>query len=128
MPARLTGIAPHFLVEDVGRATDYYRDRLGFSVMPGSRDPATFAMVSRDTARLQLSRMEGGRGGSNRKWKPSVADIYIWVNNVDELYRELVARQADIVGPMQRKHYGTMELEVRDPDGYILCFAQYVGM
>ena len=30
--ARVTGIAPYFLVADVVKAAEYYRDRLGFAI------------------------------------------------------------------------------------------------
>jgi hypothetical protein len=39
MPSKPRGIAPHFLVEDVARAAEYYRDKLG------SRSARTFKFL-----------------------------------------------------------------------------------
>jgi hypothetical protein len=47
--ARVTGVAPFFLVADVVRAAEYYRDKLGFrSVGYFFEEPPVFAMVGRD--------------------------------------------------------------------------------
>ncbi len=48
----------------------------------------------------------------------------IWVDDVDALYAELQQLQADIVSPPQLRIYGMKELEVRDLDGYVICFGE----
>jgi hypothetical protein len=58
----------------VVRAAEYYRDKLGFEIGPYFLDPPVFVIIQRDGTAIQLSRMEGGRGGSNRKWK-NEADV-----------------------------------------------------
>ena len=83
-------------------------------------------MVSRDKLIIQLSLMEAERGGSNRQWKGEALDAYIWVDDVDALYAELQQSGADIVGPPVLRIYGMKELEVRDLDGYVICFGQDV--
>ena len=50
----------------------------------------------------------------------------IWVDDVDALYAELQQLQADIVSPPQLRIYGMKELEVRDLDGYVICFGEDV--
>ena len=44
--ARITGIAPQFLVDDLDRAIAYYRDRLGFEL--DFKYESFYAGVSRD--------------------------------------------------------------------------------
>jgi len=120
---RLTGIAPYFLVADVVKAAEYYRDRLGFAIRGYFfEDPPVFAMVARDDRVVMLSRIENRRGGSNRDYKDVGLDAYIWVDDVDALYGELRQRGADIVSPPQLRIYGMKEVEVRDLDGYVICF------
>jgi uncharacterized glyoxalase superfamily protein PhnB len=122
---RLTEIAPFFLVADVVKAAEYYRDRLGFTIRGYFfEDPPVFAMVGRDKLIIVLSLMESGRGGSNRRWKGEALDAYIWVDDVDAIYAELRQSGADIVGPPVTRIYGMKELEVRDLDGYVICFGQ----
>src|SRR5215475_146650 len=99
---RLTEIAPFFLVADVVKAAEYYRDKLGFTIRGYFfEDPPVFAMVGRDKLTIMLSRMDSGRGGSNRQWKAEAIDTYIWVDDVDAVYAELQQTGADIISPPQ---------------------------
>jgi len=124
---RVTGVAPYFLVADVVAAAEHYRDRLGFTIRGYFfEDPPVFAMVGRDGQIVMLSLIEGGRGGSNRGHKTIAIDAYLWVDDIDALYAEFQQRQAEIVMPPTLRIYGMKELEVRDRDGYVLCFGQDV--
>jgi uncharacterized glyoxalase superfamily protein PhnB len=128
MTPRLTAIAPYFLVADVVRAAEHYRDRLGFAIRGYFfEDPPVFAMVGRDDLIIMLALMESGRGGSNRAHKSIGIDAYIWIEDVDALFAELQQRGADIVGPPVLRIYGLKELEVRDGDGYVICFGQHIA-
>ena len=124
MPSKPRGVAPHFLVEDVARAAEYYRDKLGFEIGPYFQDPPVFVIVQREGAAIQLSRMDGGRGGSNRKWKAEAFDAYIWVGAVDQLYNKFVASNATILQPPLLKEYGMKEMDVADVDGYVIRFGE----
>lgn len=124
---RITGVAAFFLVADVVRAAEYYRDKLGFTIVGYFfEEPPVFAMVGRDDKILMLSLMTAGRGGSNRNYKAEAIDAYLWTDDVDGLYAEFQASGADIVAPPVMRIYGMKELEVRDLDGYNLCFGQDV--
>ena len=118
------GIAPYFLVENVVRAAEHYRDKLGFVIGPYFLDPPVFVILERDGNSIQLSRMEDGRGGPNRQWKAEAYDAYIWVDDVEALYHELHARGADLSGPPELKSYGMKEIDVRDLDGYVIRWGQ----
>jgi uncharacterized glyoxalase superfamily protein PhnB len=124
---RVTGIAPYFLVADVVKAAEHYRDRLGFTIRGYFfEDPPVFAMVGRDDQIIMLSLMEGGRGGSNRGHKDVGLDAYLWADDVDALHAEFRRNGADILMPPTLRVYGMKELEVRDLDGYVLCFGEDV--
>jgi uncharacterized glyoxalase superfamily protein PhnB len=126
--ARIKGVAPYFLVADVTKAAEFYRDRLGFRIIGYFfEEPPVFAMVGRDEQTIMLSLMEDGRrGGSNRVFKSEAIDAYLWTDDVDGLYRAFQAAGADIAMPPTLRIYGMKELEVRDLDGYILCFGEDV--
>jgi hypothetical protein len=123
---RITGVAAFFLVADVVRAAEYYRDKLGFQIVGYFfEDPPVFAIVGRDDQIIMLSVMtDGHRGGSNRNYKDDALDAYLWVDDVDALYAEFRHNSADIVSAPLLRIYGMKELEVRDVDGYVLCFGQ----
>jgi uncharacterized glyoxalase superfamily protein PhnB len=110
------------------KAAEYYRNKLGFTIRGYFfEDPPVFAMVGRDDDQtIMLSLIDGGRGGSNRAYKPEGIDAYLWVDDVDALYGAFQRAGADIVAPPQSRIYGMKELEVRDVDGYVLCFGEDV--
>ncbi|HXP04249.1 MAG TPA: VOC family protein [Stellaceae bacterium] len=86
---RVTGIAPEFLVANVVKAAEFYRDQLGFTIRGYFfEDPPVFAMVGRDDQTIMLSLVETGHGGSNRTYKREAIDAYLWVDDVDALYAE----------------------------------------
>ncbi len=124
MASNLKAIAPQFLVEDVVRAAEYYRDVFGFEIGPYFEDPPSFVIVRRDNVQIMLSLVERGRGGSNRNWKEAALDAYLWVKDVDALYAEFTAKGANVCGPPCLQFYGIREIEVRDLDGYVLTFGQ----
>lgn len=128
MPPKMLVSCPFLLVADVRRAAEYYRDRLGFRIIAYFfEEPPVFAMVDRDRAEIHLALATRGRGGPNRRWRDDALDAYIRVEDVDGLYDELKGRQADIVAPPILRSYGMKELEVRDADGYVICFGQEIG-
>jgi uncharacterized glyoxalase superfamily protein PhnB len=112
----------------VVKAAEFYRDRLGFTIRGYfGENPPVFAMVGRDGDQtIMLSLIENGRGGSNRNFKSEALDAYLWVSDVDALYAEFQHKQVDIVMPPTLRVYGMKELEVRDLDGYVLCFGEDV--
>ena len=77
MATRLTAIAPYFLVADVVRAAEYYRDRLGFTIQGYFfEDPPVFGMVGRDALTIMLALTESIGGGSNRQYKSIGIDAF----------------------------------------------------
>jgi len=122
---RIKSIAPEFLVADITKAAEHYRDRLGFRIIRYVLDdPTAFAMSGRDDHIMMLSLAKNGRGGSNRRHKSEAIDAYVWVDDVDALHDEFAQNGADIMMPPTHRVYGTKEIEVRDLDGYVLCFGQ----
>lgn len=86
-------IAPYFIVEDVVRAANDYRDRLAYDRVWG--DPPGFCMVNRGGVVSMLSEIRGGAPRPNRTLDPEgeAWDAYVWVDDA-----------------------------VEDADGYRLCF------
>ena len=112
---------PVLRVRDVALTVAWYRRHLGFSAEAfPERAPHEFAIIERDGVPL-LVRQTGGRAreksDSHSGW-----DLYIWVDGVD--FGRLEAAMAlagEIVRPLSPLGATMAELEVRDPDGYVLC-------
>ena len=70
-PVRFEGSAPIFRVEDMGRAVDFYVDKLGFQNAPWGSDE--FTSVTRDRAGIYLSKNSQGLGGA-WAWSSPIED------------------------------------------------------
>lgn len=127
-PAVLTGQASVLLVEDVARATSYYRDALGFAVGVFEPDPQHYGYAERDGCHLHFARFEGAQPVPNHhEVPPDMFDAYFWVEDIDAFHAEVAARGADLLhGPVDQA-YGLREFRVRDPDGYILAFGRILS-
>jgi predicted enzyme related to lactoylglutathione lyase len=121
----LTGHATVLLVEDVRRATDYYRDALGFEVELYDRIPDHYGYARRDGCHVHFACFGGTAARPNSEVvPPDMFDAYFWVDDVERLYADVAERGAEIVhGPVDQG-YGLREFRVRDPEGYILAFGQ----
>lgn len=124
-PRSLLGIAPYFLVRDVVKAAEYYRDALGFTVRRYFGDPPSFCMPQRDGVVVMLSQSAdpsiirpNATARADDSW-----DAYVWVEDADALFAEVAARGARIAYPVcLQEEYGNREFAVFDLDGYRIAF------
>ena len=122
------GVSPYFLVDDVVRAAEYYRDALGFTCDRFWGDPPVFCMVRRGGAVIMLRQCATpGMARPNRSLHADAWDAYISVRDVNALRAELVERGAKILREPHDAVYQMREMEVEAADGYVLCFGQETG-
>ena len=121
----LRSAVPTFLVDDVGATADWYARELGFSYATFPKEaPFAYASLQSGGAEMMLLRHEGYR-------KPEVVratgawDAYIRIEGVRELW-ERVRGKPFVAKPLARQGYGDTELELRDPNGYVLVFGELV--
>jgi uncharacterized glyoxalase superfamily protein PhnB len=123
--ARFKAINPHFVVGDVVAEAEYYRDVLGFKILGYFGEPPVFAMVARDNAEIQFSKVDEGAEVSPNVSRNKIAlDAYVWVDDVDRLYGELQAKGAKILEKPTQRVYNCYEMKVEDPYGFRLVFSQ----
>jgi len=106
---------PEIPVSDVVAATQYYRDKLGFSVDWLESDIA-LAGVSRDQCRIFLA------GPPFRESNGSTGPLTIWLNlsskaEVDDLHRAWRSSNAMLLSGAESKPWGLHEFTAADPDG-----------
>jgi uncharacterized glyoxalase superfamily protein PhnB len=130
-----------FLVDDVERTAEWYRDRLGFEIGDYFRDDhgphdaddhdhpalgeAVFVIINRDGQRVMLSRTEQKGHGvrSNHDVKPMSPDAYFWIDGVEALFEEVKrAGQVTFAHELTVMPYGLAEFALRDCDGRLLTF------
>jgi catechol 2,3-dioxygenase-like lactoylglutathione lyase family enzyme len=103
-------IAPVLPVSDVQAASQYFCDKLGFTIQQGAGDGWGWAVVTRGTSAIMLV---------PKDWPPGCS---IQVDDVDAVFAELRSRQADFESGPMNQEYGRRDFLVRGPDGYAIGF------
>lgn len=125
--AAMRGVSPFFIVGDLQRALNFYRDRLGFEVTYLGPDPNPFfAVVRRDGVQLMLKAVaEDVTALPNRlrhhhaRW-----DAYVDVPDPDALAAEVRDAGVDFSAPLADTDDGLRGFEIEDRDGYLLFFGR----
>lgn len=123
--ARITGIAPQFLIDDMPRSLDYYSQRLGFQVDFVYDD--FYASVSRDGHAIHLKCAPKTVADRAHRKEHNHLDAYMAVTDATSLHDELRSRGALITKGLEDQPWQCRDFYVEDPDGYILCFSQALG-
>ena len=112
----LRAVATIFVVQDVTRSIQHYRDALGFRVEFTYGEPTFYAGVERDNVLIHL------QAAADTKRQPGQAAVYVFVTEVDALYEELRSRGANTLKAPKDYPYGMRDFEVVDLDGNQLSF------
>lgn len=120
--AKVTGLAPQFLVDDLPAAIAYYRERLGFQA--DFVYESFYASVSRNGFSIHLKCAPKTAADRTHRRQNEHLDAYVGVAGIEALFDELKSRDARIVRALENRPWGCKDFYVEDPDGYILCFSE----
>lgn len=120
---KIIGIAPQLVVEDVVKTAEYYRDKLGFSIIDYFLDPPVYAMVHRDGFQIHFGKADAGHFKTNGDYRKISTDFIIWIPEIDLFYEEVKERGADIVEDIVQRVYGSREFRIKDCNGYLITIA-----
>ena len=121
----LRAVSPHFVVDDVTKAAEYYRDKLGFRILERLADLPKFALVRRDKVVFHFDQGAPPRDAGPAR-RPGLYSAYVLVDGVDALAEELRSRGATVIeGPVDR-FYNMREVVVEDPWGHVVAFAERI--
>jgi uncharacterized glyoxalase superfamily protein PhnB len=120
--SRIRAIAPQFLVDDLERAVEYYRDRLGF--ITDFVYDSFYAGMSRDGAPIHLKCAPKAVSDRTHRKQNEHLDAYLAVTGLEALFQELQSRGAMIVRPPEQRPWACKDFYVEDIDGYLLCFSE----
>lgn len=118
---------PHFFdsrsvlaVRDLAASTRYWTDVLGF--VHDAIEAPGWRFLSRDSVKLMLGEcpdeVPAGETG-NHSWF-----IWIGVEEIDALHRDVVQRGGHVVVPIGDRSHGHREFVVRTPDGHRVLFGE----
>jgi uncharacterized glyoxalase superfamily protein PhnB len=114
----LRDAATLFVVQDVLRSVEHYRDVLGFRVEFTYGEPTFYAGVERDNVAIHL------QAASETKRQPGHGAINVFVTGVDALYQELKSRGARTTEEPADRPYGMRDFDIVDLDGNQLSFGE----
>ncbi len=103
-------------------AEDFYCQQLGFRKVFANRGDTTdpcYMGIIRDRALIHLSSFSGDGVAGNV--------VNLWVDNVDELYNELIVKGVKIDLKPTNQTWGTREMYVKDADKNCIRFHQDVN-
>jgi len=112
-------IVPLLHVPNVSTTVDWYTS-IGFKVedVGELEGEMVWALLSYGNSELMLD--EGGKPSSEHRRE---ADLYIYVENVDELARNL-KKKAEYVEDLNETFYGMREFTIRDCNRFWITFGQ----
>jgi catechol 2,3-dioxygenase-like lactoylglutathione lyase family enzyme len=111
---KITNSATVLPVRDLDASLRYFRDVLGF------REEFRFgeyAGIAQGECCIHLSQQ-----GNPNTAEPGSGAIYIFCDEVDSYFAEIVGRGANVAEPPRDYEYGMRDFVVRDPDGNRLSF------
>src|SRR5688572_10415076 len=126
----LLSICPHFIVKEYRASVDYYRDKLGFTaVVEAPKDEPFFAVVERSGVTIALKEiasdvlpMPNCSRHEYARW-----DAFVQTRDPDALYREYCGKGVTIHKAIADIEEGLRAFEIRDINGYVLCFGRPLG-
>jgi hypothetical protein len=112
---------PVLRVRDVAATVAWYGRHLGFAAEAfPERAPHEFAIIERDGVQVLVrqSRLDAPARDGHAGW-----DLYLWVDGLDlrRLEASFAMSGGEVVRPLSPMSASIAELEIRDPDGYVLC-------
>jgi uncharacterized glyoxalase superfamily protein PhnB len=112
----MVGAATVFVVSNITKSIEHYRDALGFTVTFQYGNPTFYACLCRDEVALHLL------AAHETKRLPGNGGICVFVKDVDLVHVELVSRGASVIKAPQNYGYGMRDFDVVDLDGNHLTF------
>ena len=112
----MVGAATVFVVTDITKSVEHYRDALGFTVTFQYGKPTYYACLCRDEVALHLL------AAHETKRLPGNGGICVFVKDVDAVHAEFIARGVSVLKPPQNYDYGMRDFDLLDPDGNHLTF------
>ena len=129
----LNSITPFFIVSDLEATIGFYESQLGFNVLykgGGDGDVSDYwVFMGRDRVMIMFKSIAADvhpqPNSSRHEW--ARWDAYINVDDADALYAEFTGRNVPMHQELADTADGLRAFEVRDNNGYVLCFGRPIN-
>jgi catechol 2,3-dioxygenase-like lactoylglutathione lyase family enzyme len=127
-PCRATIVCaePQLFVTDIPRSCEFFREKLGFSLVFSYGKPPYYVQVGRDAARLNLRCVERPVIESTVRDREELLSVAMTVATTDEiklLFLEFQSAGVTFHQTLKKQPWGAKNFVVKDPDGNLLLFA-----
>jgi len=124
--ATIVSAEPQLFVTDINRSCEFFREKLGFSLVFSYGKPPYYAQVGRDAARLNLRYVERPGIGSTVDDREELLSVSMTVATAEEiklLFLEFQSAGVAFHQTLKKQPWGAKNFVVKDPDGNLLLFA-----
>ena len=105
-------------VDNLAAALEFYEEKLGFKAVYTYGEPPHYAILIRNDVSIHLTERED----TSTKIQPH--SVYVYVTNVDAIYKEYKSNKIEMFSPPEDQDYGMREFEVADNSGHFLRFGE----
>ena len=126
LKATIVGAEPQLFVTNIKRSCEFFRERLGFTLVFSYGEPPYYAQVGRDAARLNLRCVERTVIESTVRDQEELLAVSMTVATADEiklLFLEFQSAGVVFHQTLKKQPWGAKNFIVKDPDGNLLLFA-----
>ncbi len=124
--AKIVCAEPQLLVTDIKRSGDFFREKLGFSLVFSYGKPPYYAQVCRDAARLNLRCVKRPVIESTVRDRVELLSVSMTVAAAEEiklLFLEFQSAGVAFHQTLKMQPWGARNFIVKDPDGNLLLFS-----
>ena len=124
--AAIVAAEPHLFVADIKRSCEFFREKLGFSLVFSYGKPPYYAQVGRDAARLNLRCVERPVIEATIRDREELLSVSLTVATAEEiklLFLEFQSAGVAFHQTLKKQPWGAKNFVVKDPDGNLLLFA-----
>lgn len=122
----LLGAVPILFVRDVTASAEFFQTKLGFTLDFLHGQPPFYGSVSRDHLCIHLRHVGEPNFAALAQRETALILASVEVRNIKALYEEFVAGDVAFAQRLTRHPWGGIDFHVRDPDGNVISFVQYL--
>jgi uncharacterized glyoxalase superfamily protein PhnB len=126
---KLQRLTPNLVVRDVAACLEFYCSVLGFErgqTVP-EQAPYVFGIVTQGAVEIFFNDQKAVAADHPALGQRPVGGaltLYIEVQDIEELFRNVQQRGVKITMPMKEQFYGMKEFGMEDPEGWEITFAE----
>jgi predicted enzyme related to lactoylglutathione lyase len=122
---RFNHCAPQFIVQDVARSLEFYKNYLGFEIDYLRGSPPGYAVVYRDDVYIHLCLPE------SRSFNLVPGCVFIAIRGIDKIWDHIKSTDTEIIDQLAERDFGSdvrfRIFTIKDPDKNVLRIGEKIN-